>query len=79
MTTPTPDYSALDAAILEALESGPKPFHLLTGRLAQLTQPLAKPDRHGESSGWRVLDRRLQALRKAGMVISDRKTGWRLL
>lgn len=73
------DYTELDAAILERLADGPLPFHALMARkVSEIANRLAKPDSHGVTTGWRVLDRRLQTLRKAGKITHDRKTGWRL-
>lgn len=73
------DDTELDAAILERLADGPLPFHaLMARRVSEIANSLAKPDRHGATTGWRVIDRRLQALRKAGKITHDRKTGWRL-
>ena len=72
------DYTKLDAAILKELASGPAPNFLLCERLRHISEPLAKPNRYGQVEGWRVVDRRLQALRKAGRIIPGRKVGWTL-
>lgn len=72
------DYTALDAAILACLALGPKPFTILVDKVRLEAEAVATPDRFGEVHGWRVLDRRLQALRKAGKIVPHRTQGWRL-
>ena len=72
------DYTALDAAILERLADGPQPFHTLAIVLAPVAKPFAKVDLLGHSTEWRVIDRRLQALRKSGKIKPHRTQGWSL-
>lgn len=73
------DYSEIDSAILKRIyEHGPQTFTELSGALGSIADPLARPDRFGARDAWRVIDRRLQAMRKAGKIVPDRKTGWRL-
>lgn len=71
----TPDYSQLDAEILAEIGKGKVHFT----QLASLLKSSAKtfcPDPKDEP--FRVIDRRLQALRKKGKIGHDTKQGWRL-
>ena len=72
------DYTELDAAILACLAAGPKPFMILAEKVRVESEAVAAPDRFGKVHGWRVVDRRLQALRKAGKIVPHRTQGWRL-
>lgn len=76
MPTKKIDYSALDAALLASLRSGKKRFSALTadgaGAIARALDPAL--DEKGES--FRLVDRRLQALRRAGRCSYITKTGW---
>lgn len=73
------DYTALDAAILYAIKNGaPALFSLLDFKVRVHSAPLAHTDKQGQA--WRVVDRRLQALRKAGRIRYQRKPeGWVLV
>lgn len=75
MTKASP-FTELDAAILDVLTDGPKTMGWISQRLRKQSEALAIPDSCGDRCGWRVVDRRLQALRKAGKIKTDRKTGW---
>lgn len=71
------DYSAFDADLIAVIRSGVSNFTSLSvGSLRTKADAIAKPDRYGDSAGWRVIDRRLQALRKKGALKYDRKNGW---
>ncbi len=72
------DYTAFDAAILHELSAGPVSFMLLCQRLRWQANVLAKPNHRGELNGSGVVDRRLQALRKAGKIKVSRIYGWSL-
>lgn len=73
----TPDYTALDAALIEKIREGAHTFSVISGgELLRQADALAEPDRRGDRAGWRVLDRRLQALRKAGKLVYSRADGW---
>lgn len=72
------NYTPLDDEILRELAAGPLHFTPLSVRVARCSESLAQPDRFGERCGWRLVDRRLQALRKRGLIVCDRKTGWSL-
>lgn len=54
----------LDAQILKALEDGPKKFHQIWAVTSEKFQ--------------RPVDRRLQTLRKKGLITFDSKSGWEL-
>lgn len=56
-------YTEFDADILSSIEQGDSTF----SRLASLLSTKAKPFALGQPT-WRVVDRRLQALRKAGKI-----------
>lgn len=72
----TTDYTALDAAILAAVaELQPAQFFNVSARVRSHSEPLAHT-RH-DGLAWRVVDRRLQHLRKAGRIRYQRKPeGW---
>lgn len=71
------DYSLLHNSILSYVRGGRVHFHdLNAGRLAEFANRLAGKNKRGDPQGWRLLDRRLQALRKAGKLAYDRKAGW---
>lgn len=74
-------YEKLDSMILAEINSESRSFSSLRGCRAVMTEC----DRHAKEAGttrsrygvddWRVLDRRLQALRKAGAIKATAK-GW---
>jgi hypothetical protein len=81
-------YGALDAAILAALGSNPMHFtHLMGDRqvgkeavaATKPTRPSWPATTEGPREPDRTLDRRLQALRRAGKITFDSKTGWLLV
>lgn len=55
-------YDALDAEILDAIDKGVRTFTAIHNRVEALTKP------HSLRNHFRVTDRRLQALRKRGLV-----------
>lgn len=77
-----PDYTAFDALLLDQIRHGKT-------RLAQLSEhkpllDMAKPfcaPRPGSypQPEWRIIDRRLQALRKAGKIKYCTRAGWRIV
>ena len=73
------DYTDLDAAIQQVIGTkSPVLFSALNFDVRKHSVPLAHTDRHGQA--WRVVDRRLQALRKAGRIKYQRKPeGWVLV
>lgn len=70
----TTDYTELDAAILARIADGSNTFMSIFAReVLDASRKL-----NGKVSDFRSVDRRLQAMRKAGKIVHDRKTGWRL-
>lgn len=66
-------YAALDAAILSAISAAPQTF---AGLLAGSVGDEARKHETRERPGFRVLDARLQALRKAGKIRPDGRRVW---
>lgn len=74
----TTDYTEFDALLIESIkESAPIQFFPLSVLVRKEADALAKSDRRGDIEGWRVVDRRLQALRKRGSIAWGPR-GWRL-
>ncbi len=69
------DYTELDAAIVTRLSERAMGFNSIVSAVGGHAAPFAaKNDR---VPAWRVVDRRLQALRKAGKIAyGGPKTGW---
>jgi hypothetical protein len=61
-------YDELDAAILQAIKSGRQQFFIIDETVRELAIPHSLLD-----SSFRVVDRRLQSLRKRGLVKFLRK------
>jgi hypothetical protein len=82
MTTPNQAYTDLDQKIESlvsthlAARGGALTFTSLSSALSAHANTLVPANRHGEEQGWRLIDRRLQALRKAGRLAYSRKSGW---
>lgn len=73
------DYTDFDDILIAKVAGGATSFtDLRGGPLELLGNTIAGADRNGNPQGWRVIDRRLQALRKAGRLTFDRKNGWRV-
>lgn len=70
------NYSQLDELLFEAIERQPSTFATLLKAFGKEFDKHAKPDRFGDLAGWRLMERRLQALRKSGRIKADRKLGW---
>lgn len=71
------DYSALDAAILECIKAGATEFSAINdGPVLLAAQALVIDE--DQKPGWRFVDARLQALRKAGRLTFNRRDGWAL-
>ncbi|MBJ9731104.1 MULTISPECIES: hypothetical protein [Burkholderia] len=73
-------YEKLDALILASIDEFPKKFAAVnTGAVREESERLAReecrPNTFGEVVGWRIVDRRLQAVRKTGTIRSTSK-GW---
>lgn len=69
------DYTKFDAALLALLAGGMRSF---AGLAAQLNAQAAAFCT-GRQEPFRVVDRRLQALRNKGLVAYNTKTGWNLV
>ena len=72
-------YAELDAAIIERLKRGPTPFWSIAVGKAGLIADDIQRRTNFASDGWRIIDTRLQALRKAGKIRADRRNGWTLV
>lgn len=67
------DYTKFDAALLGKVKAGYRWFsEIHRGPLAVMAREIGEED-------FRITDRRLQALRKAGKLTFDRKAGWRVV
>lgn len=64
----TTDFTHLDELLFEAIEQQPMSFETLRAKFESEFDKHAKPNRYGDQNGWRLIDRRLQALRKAGRI-----------
>ena len=73
------DYTALDEAILEQItidECWPTP---LRGHPMYAHKVYGIADQNAAAgTGWRLIERRIQAMRKAGKLSYTRKDGWRV-
>lgn len=73
------DYTLFDRSVLSHVSAGKSQFYQISaGGLLHFANELAGKDARGDDMGWRLIDRRLQALRKAGKLTYDRKTGWQV-
>jgi len=69
-------YATLDKLIVERLSEGPKFLHkVFTYDVKDECRRVAEAT---EREAFRVMDARLQALRKAGVIVFNSKTGWGL-
>ena len=66
-------YAQLDAKLLEIIKSGDGTFNAIAPRAD--VSALTAPHETETAEGWRIVDRRLQALRKAGKIAFRRDTG----
>lgn len=71
-------YQQLDDAIVQTVRKGGGSFGAILSRVGDLANPLAPKDRWGFSMAGRLVDRRLQALRKSGQLTYSRATGWKV-
>lgn len=67
------DYTEFDAALLALIAGGMSNFTRLSVQLDSLAKPFCVTP---SSEPFRVVDRRLQALRKRHLVAFNSKTGW---
>jgi hypothetical protein len=70
-------YEALDRLIMNQIGGHPQPFTIIYAKEAVYVEckRINDEDRKDAGDAFRVLDRRLQALRKAGKIRSTKK-GW---
>ncbi|KVM87695.1 hypothetical protein WT06_22385 [Burkholderia anthina] len=73
-------YKKLDELIVSSIDETPKKFSAVnTGAVRAESERLAREESRsttfGEVVGWRIVDRRLQAVRKTGKIRSTSK-GW---
>lgn len=69
-------YKDLDQAICEHLSKEPWRHPIYVGWLLdRAAHELGREMSHGDDKEWRLIDRRLQALRKAGRIRYVRETG----
>lgn len=75
------DYTELDAAITQEIKAGRASFTALSTKLKDLATPFAGDQKKFHPTPpWRVIDRRLQALRKKGVITYSRADGrWHLV
>ena len=67
-------YKKLDAALIDSIKSGNNFLYRIESvAVTQEAMSLALLQR---AEGWRIIDRRLQALRKANKIVYSSKTGW---
>ncbi len=69
------DYTHLDALLLKAIQRRQCTFGDLRNLLEAEFDKASPKDRHGDTTGWRVMDRRLQALRKKNQIRFE-QAGW---
>lgn len=67
------DYTAFDTQLLALIAGGMSGFTGLAVRLADESKQFCEKPK---DEAFRVVDRRLQALRKAGRIGHDSKRGW---
>jgi hypothetical protein len=73
-------YSELDIAILAAIGEGCTAFWHIQYRVRLKAEKVTPKDRFtGEIRPWRIVDRRLQTLRKSGVITYLRGSGWSLV
>ncbi len=69
------DYFALDEAIIDAIKSGRREFYEIAYRDAVDAEAKRLADGDGSrTEPWRIVDRRLQAMRKAGRIAYSRQS-----
>lgn len=67
-------YEKLDKLIVERLRQGPMFLHFLCAHEVHV-ECVRIADATGREA-FRIIDARLQALRKAGVIVYSSKTGW---
>lgn len=78
-----PDYNAFDAMLLDQIRHGKnRMVHLSAHKpLLEMAKPFctSRTGTHYPTPEWRIIDRRLQALRKAGKIKHCTTIGWRIV
>lgn len=72
------DYTELDTAIVAQINAGSGRFTAMIAALSEAAKPFVQDPRNpcaSPSPTWRVIDRRLQALRKRGTITYSRADG----
>lgn len=72
------DYTKLDAAIVAQIKAGCGSFTAMSAALEKAATPIVQNPRDPRACPaptWRVIDRRLQALRKRGTITYSRADG----
>lgn len=67
-------YKKLDEALIDSIKSGNNWLHRIQS-IAVTRVAISIAILNGVE-GWRIIDRRLQALRKANKIVYSSKTGW---
>lgn len=74
------DYTKFDSAILDQIKAGKGKFTALCSALRDQAEPYTTNARNPlacKAPAWRVIDRRLQALRRQRAIVYTSK-GWRI-
>jgi hypothetical protein len=81
MTNAKPNYTGIDTAIINAIKQGRHGFNTIAS--LSYVKLEAKQHETEKRKSWRVVDMRLQAMRKKGLIEFNRATrndigGWKL-
>ena len=78
--TKTNNYAAFDQALVSAIAGGATQAGDLTSKLEAQAKPFCVEFRRGASAPppYRIVDRRLQALRRAGTIAFSHSSGWKV-
>ena len=71
-----PDYTALDAAIMQRIREAQDPYGGYAYKEASKLEAASNDDPRHRKPAFRFIDSRLQALRKQEKIEHDRKAGW---
>lgn len=70
------DYAEFDAKLLERIRTRAANFTQLSTYMNADAQAIVSTSGDGKGDAFRVTDRRLQALRRRGLIKYSGKTGW---
>lgn len=73
-----PDYQEFDGALMAYIDAGRNTMLMLDCAASGLARLADQHRKEGKTPLFRVIDRRLQALRKAGKIIFTRN-GWQIV